>query len=147
MASSKEIAKPASHKVDKDLLINATTIEELEAILGGIEDYAFGVRVVDKSMLVDRDIILCDWTFNVSKTVTQGGIPVRFVSVTVFDVETRTMAVFNDGSTGVFAQLEAYTEKHDKVGAIRLRQGLRVSEYDYVNEKGDTTPAKTYYLA
>lgn len=54
--------------------------------------------------------------------------------------------VITDGGAGIFRQVQ---QMHGKgiIGGVLCKSGLNVSEYDYTDEKGKTTPAKTYYFA
>ena len=55
-------------------------------------------------------------------------------------------ARFNDGSTGIYAQLKKIHEQYG-VQPIACKFGLRKSDYEVQNDDGTITPATTYYLA
>lgn len=83
-------------------------------------------------------IAMIRWTDNDDAT---------FVSVCAFK-EDGTKIVFNDGSTGVYQQLQTYTNKHHRDTGIACPKGLRKSDYTYTDkETGKERPAATYYIA
>lgn len=53
--------------------------------------------------------------------------------------------IVNDGSTGIYQQCQAMAAKGKTVG-IRCSKGLHRSDYTFVNDKGEKSPATTYYL-
>ena len=70
-----------------------------------------------------------------------------FVSVMAFK-EDGTKIVFNDGSTGIYQQLQNYTTKHQRDTGIACPKGLRKSDYMYTDkETGKERPATTFYIA
>jgi hypothetical protein len=105
---------------------------------GGItdgKDLGIGLDVVEKDTLVGVEMILLEWRFNV-------GDFGPFVSVTAMTKDNRKL-VFNDGSTGIYAQLTEITDA-GKASNIYLRKGLRKSTYDNPQGEGKST---TFYLA
>lgn len=106
---------------------------------GGIidgKDLGIGLEVIeDKGQLCGVEMVLLQWTFNT-------GDFGDFVSVTAVTKDNRKV-VFNDGSTGILAQMHKISES-GKTGNIYLRKGLRKSVYDNPNGEGKST---TYYLA
>jgi len=95
--------------------------------------------VGSKDELIGVPFVIARIRFN-----TNDNDEVTFVSVCAYTKDRKV--VFNDGSTGIFEQLSAYVSKHDRTTAISCPKGLRVSRYEYVNDKGVTTPAATYYI-
>lgn len=74
----------------------------------------------------------------------------KFVSVCIFTREGSGLPpkiVFNDGSTGVYRQLESEVTKNGKMTAIMCPKGLRASDYKYTDEEGKQKDATTYYIA
>jgi hypothetical protein len=51
-----------------------------------------------------------------------------------------------DGGSGVCAQAKAMAAKGITAGVL-VKNGLTRSDYDYVDEKGKTAPATTFYLS
>lgn len=55
--------------------------------------------------------------------------------------------IVNDGSTGIHQQCKSLKEQLGTICPLLVPRGLRVSEYDYTDEKtGAVSKAKTYYL-
>lgn len=101
----------------------------------------------EKSRLVGKDIILLDWRFNTSKTVVKNGRPAEFVSVLVMDLETSDKCIINDGSTGIYTQLKVVTNTLNIQGGLRVRNGLRQSDYPKDLGDGNIVQATTFYLS
>lgn len=80
----------------------------------------------DKSKLVGKALLALYWTFH-------PGDYGQFVSIAVVTAEKidgHQKFIVNDGSTGICAQLDAYTTTHDgRNGGLAVRQGLRESTY------------------
>jgi hypothetical protein len=91
--------------------------------------------IKDKDMLVGRAFLVLDWKFIVDEKTKR-----EYVNVLVMGGD-GSKARFNDGGTGVYAQLKAVQEECGKVG-LEVKGGLRRS--DYVNDEGAGT---TFYLA
>jgi hypothetical protein len=137
-------------------------IETTENIVGGLEGNvsfndaltAYGDdlvatntnELVDKADLVGVPFLVKNWRVNEGER----GL---FVSVEIVTEDDRNL-VFNDGSTGVYRQLEGNPDTGEaglatrlgRRGGIMCRQGLRKSEYDAVDAKGKPVHATTYYL-
>lgn len=94
----------------------------------------------DKSKLIGIPFVILDWRFIVDKK-TQN----EYASVLVMNTE-GSKARFNDGSTGVYAQLKTLTERYGVTGGVQCRHGLRKSDYT-TEVNGKATSATTYYLA
>lgn len=90
----------------------------------------------DKSVFVGVPFLVLDWRF-----ITDEKSGREYVNVLVMNKD-GDKARFNDGSTGVYAQLREITDRVGKVG-LEVRGGLRRS--DYVKE--GVGEATTYYLA
>lgn len=94
----------------------------------------------DKNILVGQEIVIVTHkqvegdhgTFSVAHIVTRDSR--KFVIV--------------DGSTGIHAQLEQYTNSPFVGRPIHLKNGLVRSDYEYTDEKtGEQKPATTFYLS
>ena len=94
-------------------------------------------ELVEKDQLIGVPFFIYNIRF--SKGIGKAG---EFVSVQVIDKDDRRM-VFNDGGSGVYAQLVQWTEETGQAGGLYCPHGLRVSEYDHP-EYGHS---KTFYLA
>lgn len=111
-------------------------------------------EMVEKDDLVGQPIIILSWSFN------DGDYSSQFVSVTCMN-KANELILFNDGSSGICAQLEQYTEKHKSHrGPILCRKGLSRSDYFRGEETGEiykrkpsedvgenVVPAHTFYLS
>lgn len=137
----------------EDQLSDVKTVDDAFRVLesagmstASIDDFGSGFTLVeDKQALVGAEMLLLQWRFN-------GGDFGDFVSVTAVTRDGRRV-IFNDGSTGIMAQLAGVTRKRDKAGEVNPQagllcpRGLRKSEYTYTDDKGQSRPAQTFYLA
>lgn len=99
-----------------------------------------GFGVIDKRDLVNRKCVILDVNFYGGKW----GDAVALKGVR----DDGTKFVINDGSTGIRDQMKALVNRLDgKFHPFTLENGLRESEYTYTDDKGNETPAITYYLA
>lgn len=147
--NSKAIEK--SVRLSSDDLAAMSTWEEAAALLeksgAVIEIFGDGFNVVDKDELRGVPFMIVDMHFS------QGDYG-EFVSVCAI-TKNQDKVVFNDGSTGVYAQIKGLVERRGTAIGLVVERGIRVSEY-YRNEKtgetanekvnADYVPAKTYYL-
>ena len=140
-------------------LSGLNTVEEAITALGlkSVDELEWDTNVYallsDKNKLVGKKFLAVQWTFHQSTEYVDS----EFVSVYVItadSVDGEHRFIFNDGSTGVCAQLRQLTEKRlaDKhtspYGGALIKSGLKLSEYDRVDEAGKTIgKGKTYYLA
>lgn len=116
----------------------------LEKVHGAILDsssvFGDGAEFIkDKERMVGVPFLVLDWRFNVDPDTER-----EYVNVLVMNAE-GAKARFNDGSTGVYAQLKKVTEEYGVIG-IQVKQGLRKSEYT-VEIDGKKEKAVTYYLS
>ena len=130
-----------------------TMFAEAGITVDSIVDYGHGFSLVtDKSLLIGKPMILVEWTFNESSKFATPDGPLEFVSVYAI-LRDGPKVIFNDGGTGICAQLREVTERrlragHAKpTGGLAVPAGLTVSEYTYVDAKGVTSAASTYYLS
>lgn len=116
---------------------------------GPVDDgsqYGTGFIVVEKSELIRKEMILLSWRFN-------EGDRGEFVSVMAVTRDNQKV-VFNDGSTGILAQLReitlqrgnAYAHGVEIIGNLHVRRGLRESRYSFTDDKGKSMEASTFYL-
>lgn len=111
------------------------------AVLPADEVLGNGFTVIsDKNVLVGVPMILLEWRFN-------DGDQGKFVSVSAVARTELGMkkVIVNDGSTGIMAQLSAYTNKTGKDGGLVVKKGLRRSDYVADTPEGPKN-ATTYYL-
>jgi hypothetical protein len=91
----------------------------------------------DKDRLVGTRFIILSMDFNEGDM----GPFVSFLAVT----EDNQKFVVNDGSTGLYKQLEEYALRGGKPGGLYVPGGLRRSDYE-TEVGGKMTKASTYYL-
>jgi hypothetical protein len=153
---------------DDNALGNLATYADAAQMLtdAGIEaefasDYGSGFSVVDKATLVGVPFLVIEWRFNTGSYGGSEDADGVFVSVTAV-TKANDKVIFNDGSTGICAQLQMVTEGRvakgiatDKAHAgLVCEKGLSVSQY-YRNKEGTISkvpakgfePAATYYIA
>ena len=113
---------------------------------GQITDLPSDWDLIDKAELVGKPFVIFSFTLR------DGDFGRPYVSVNaVLEGATPgapvSRVVFNDGSTGVAAQLKEMAAQGIH-GGIRCTKGLRVSKYEYTDPRdGTTKPAQTYYLS
>jgi len=92
----------------------------------------------DKDNLIGVGMILVKWDF------TTGDFG-EFVSIKLM-TESGEKYIVNDGSTRIRDQLMEYSAKKNTQAGLFVKNGFRRSDYEYTDESGKKTPAKTYYL-
>jgi len=95
--------------------------------------------ITDKNKLVEVPFLILDWKFIVDEETQR-----EYVNVLIMGAS-GDKARFNDGSTGIYAQLKQVSDNVGKVG-IEVKQGLRRSDYVKVIN-GKNEKATTYYLS
>lgn len=96
----------------------------------------------DKMSLIGKPMALIEWRFN-------RGDQGDFVSIRAVDMSVQPFrkVILNDGSTGIYRQLRDFTDQTRIQAGLMVKNGLRVSEYTYYDDKqGIEKPAKTFYL-
>lgn len=105
-----------------------------------VTEYGTGFEVTPKVELLNVPFVILD-----AKVVPGEKSDTGKPFLVVFALtNTNKKCILTDGSTGMYAQSE-------KIGVSNLigtvhKKGLTASEYDYVNDKGEHSPAKTYYF-
>lgn len=96
-----------------------------------------------KGILEGVPLLFMEWTFNEGNFGT-------FVSARVVARNPDggvSRYIINDGSTGIAEQLANYTKRTGLQSGLLVKNGLRVSQYEYEDpETGKLTPAETYYI-
>lgn len=125
--------------------LRSLSIEQLVSVAGPLTEASesigtdqFGPILADKTQLVGVPFVLVHWNF-------YDGDMGEFVSMWVVDKDDRRFIV-NDGSTGIYAQLRALTNKTGQDSMVRCPHGLRVSNYTYTDPQGKERPAQTFYI-
>lgn len=117
-------------------------------ILGqATDELGDGFVEIDKKQLIDVDMILLNWTFAQSKEYAGN----EYVIVRAITRDDRKV-FFTDGGSGVYKQLKTLTEKRTDQGHPNpdkglICHGLRLSEYDYTDDAGKVSRAKTFYVS
>lgn len=107
--------------------------------IGSILGTGFSV-LEDKMRLLDKPFIIVKYGRHTSDK--NGG---EFSTLHVV-TDDREKWIVNDGSTGIHAQMSELKDKLGHVCPLRVPRGLRVSEYDYEDGKGNKSRARTFYL-
>lgn len=146
--SSKDVVKPGANLTDDDLLsiksfgdaLNLVTEKVGEGnVLVADEILGNGFRLLEnKDALIDVPFLIISWDFH-------NGDFGEFATVHLVTNEDKKY-VINDGSSGIRDQLMSVTSNKNVYGPMMVKGGLRRSDYEYEDEKGNKTPAKTYYL-
>lgn len=136
-------------------LANITSAKDISAafeaagmIIGrATDELGDGFQEIEKRQLIDQAMILLSWTFAESKEY-QGN---EYVIVRAMLPDDRKV-FFTDGGAGIYKQLKSLTAKradqnHPNPNAGLICNGLRLSEYDYTDDKGATSRAKTFYIS
>lgn len=92
----------------------------------------------DKSKLVGKRMVI------ISVGINSGNFGL-FVTMAVA-TEDGKLLIVNDGSTGIRDQVKDLIQTTGRWGGWEVSKGLRVSRYEYVDEKGNEIPAETYYI-
>lgn len=102
----------------------------------------------DKRKLIGVPLFVMEWKFSISDTVQRGDESVEYVTVRIVGERggKTIKAVFADGSTGIYKQLRAYTDRTGRTRGMMVPNGLRVSDYTYVAPDGTKSPASTFYF-
>lgn len=117
------------------------------SVLNASEVIVDDFPAIDKGKLVNVPFLLLGWTLSrpedsnngqyiVARGITQAGKRFRFA----------------DGSTGIFKQLVQITQTRIQNGeqypnaGLYCESGLRKSDYTFVDEKGQTQDATTFYI-
>lgn len=123
---------------DKDMRAVATAENPFEAALalaadiyGGVIDASTelgnGFTLVEKIDLTGERMVLLHWQFN-------EGDHGEFASIAAVTGSQKRI-IFNDGSSGVYAQLREFTQEHKRSGGMLAPRGLRANTYDTCPEK------------
>jgi hypothetical protein len=151
---STEVVAPSAELFDMEELRNIETFDDALALvqsqLGGVavasdelgDGFALISTAKDKDKFCGVPVIFLSWAFN-------AGDFGDFVSARIVarqDGGSIAKAIINDGSTGVFQQLQDYTKQTGKLGGLVARHGLRRSDYEYDDGSGTPKPASTYYI-
>lgn len=105
----------------------------------------------DKNTLVGVPFIITQVKWGESKKFVRNGESARFVILYIV-TEGDELWTVTDGSTGIADQVQTLVADRQSRGVIPADQGIYVkngltrSDYDYTDEKGNVSPATTFYL-
>jgi hypothetical protein len=160
--------KSARSVLDPALLSDATTIEEVAALLAQsgmtlakVADYGDGFASADKATLVNVPFLIIDWVFGTSDKFYTDGQPSEYVVVRAITADRRKIIFSAGGTNGICQSLQQIAATRVAAGemypqsALLAANGLRASNYFVDPQSGDIvdtpTPgyslATTYYLA
>ena len=135
----------ATARISADDLRNITSFEDAARLAaeqnGGelfvaSEELGDGFALLEnKDQLIDVPLVIMDWSFH-------EGDHGEFVSAHVV-TRPGDKFIVNDGSTGIYAQLRAFSDARGKFGGLAVNRGLRRSDYTHPVHG----PATTYYLS
>ena len=135
--------------VDDVEAANIDSVTDLEAMFadqGGVIEFKGSVfDVVDKETLIGKPFNIVDIRFYHGSY----GDACAVLALT----ENGDKVVFNDGSTGIYAQCKRMVSHVGRRGGFACPKGLRVSRYEWQekdfdgNPIGTPKPAATYYIA
>lgn len=151
-AMASQVALNVAQPFSEEALAQITSIDAaLSALAGaglnvsGIEDFGSGFVLTEKDQLKGAEMLLLQWRFS------EGDFG-PFVSVAALTRDGRRV-IFNDGSTGVYAQLQNVSRIRQRNGetnvqaGLTAKHGLKESTYTYTDSMGDKRPATTFYLS
>jgi hypothetical protein len=98
----------------------------------------FGL-LTNKDLLVGVPFVILKWQFYPGKFTSE------FSTCMVVTTDGRKYLV-NDGGTGICKQLTELTAETGRQGGLVARKGLSRSDYTYTDERGEESPATTYYI-
>lgn len=103
------------------------------------------VMLDDKEKLIGETFIIVSFSFPQGDYRDDNGELSHF-AVARLVTQRGDRYVITDGGHGIYSQLDEFAVRSGRAGGLLVRGGLRKSEYEYVNDKGITQPAVTYYL-
>lgn len=149
MANSKAIvsAEVEDTQVAQVLAMDAAELELLSFVADEYE------KIDNKDELIGKPFFIEDLKFITDKKTNR-----EYVRVEAVDVSSGSKIAFTDGSTGIKDQLVAMVGSRSQDARFKLadgstdvrayvKRGLRKSEYETEDAKGNAISATTYYLA
>lgn len=146
-----ELTQPDGFKNDE--LRSIENLDDIRTLLGGevinaATEIGNGFSIMDseqKNRLCGVPVLFLSWDVNV-------GDHGLFVSAYVVELDKNGKVVgkwiVNDGSmkSGMGQQLKELTDEKGIKRGLYAPNGLRRSDYTFTNDKGEESPASTYYV-
>lgn len=103
------------------------------------------IKTEGKRNLVGKDTVFMEWKFRDSEETGNEFVIVR--AVYKDNKGAVHKVILTDGSTGIYQQLKNLSANTGRYGNLRIFNGLVASDYLYTNEKGEKSPATTFYIS
>lgn len=124
----------------------ALVTEAYGDVLDAAEEIGSGfTKLENKNRLVGLTFLIVTYTFSDGDFRDENGFLQKFVSVRIV-TRTGEKLWFTDGGTGIYRQLEDLSVRSGRNGGVLVTDGLRVSEYTWIDDKGNEQPGVTHYL-
>lgn len=143
----------SSHAFTDEQLREIGSMEDALAIIGGESELVNAAEFIGDGYAAlgkDEKQRLCGVAFLIMKWAMVPGEKSdtgKPFSVLWVLTKSREKLRFTDGSTGVHDQLcEIFDRNEGRVTPMYVPGGLRLSEYDYTDDDGKTSRARTFYL-
>jgi hypothetical protein len=115
-------------------------------VLDAAEEIGTGfTKLENKDRLVDVPFLILSFSMSEGDFRDDEGFLQQFVSVRIV-TRSGEKYFFTDGGTGIYRQLEDLAVRSGRTGGILVQNGLRRSEYTWVDDKGHDQPGVTHYL-
>lgn len=144
-------AEIAVSRFDDDILSGIQSFDDALRILadeGIVIDHAPDVIgngfaiLKDKNILTGVECLVMEWNFNSGE---QGEFVSAYVVAKMPGTSSPSRFILNDGGSGIYKQLKAYTRKTGKLRGLHVPRGLTRSDYEKEID-GKMTAATTFYL-
>jgi hypothetical protein len=124
----------------------ALASQEYGDVLDAADEIGSGfVNLDNKDRLIDTTFLILSFAISEGDFRGDDGFLQHFASVRVV-TRAGEKFWFTDGGTGIYRQLEDLAVRSGRKGGILVNNGLRKSEYEFEDSKGNMQPGVTYYL-
>lgn len=103
------------------------------------------IMLEDKDKLLNETFLILSTSFPEGDFRDADGVASHFAVVRLVTAR-NDHYVITDGGHGIYSQLDEFSVRTGRSGGILVKGGLRKSEYEYTDDKGNVSPAVTYYL-
>lgn len=119
--------------------------QEIYGELASSDELGNGFVMVEKETLLGVPFVVVDTSVKPSEKFKRDGQPSLWAIIRAVTKDHKKV-IITDGSTGLCQQIIQWRTEKGKTGGFMAFHGLRKSEYEYTDEKGNTSPATTYYI-